>query len=245
MTFMAPLALLLTVFLFAGCKENDHESFIRAEVDGNPKSTSAVSVERLPGSNDLVSFSGSFRDGTSIGFRVSSQPSFATGTYSFRGSEMLPVTLLSFTLTVTDFKPVLKWSTAQETGLSSFTVERSPTGTNFQPIGSVPATNTATVHNYELPDNGINTLSTYYYRLRVTDSSGQFNYSSVLLYNASNMYVAYLEDGMVRMKGYNGRVDVTAHDRNKRIVEGSFTFDVKNDAGEVRQVRNGSFRVNY
>ena len=236
--------LLLLSSVFFSCKDSGNETYIRAGIDGSEKSTKQISIEKIPQSNELGLFSGVFPDGSTIGFRLNTQPAYDTGSYHFRQTEP-PVVLTSFSLQIIDFKPVLKWSTAQETNLQTFILERSTDGLSWQGIGSMPGTNTASPQNYSLPDNAANALINYYYRLKMVDVDGSFRYSSVILYNGAGDYIAYLTMGTDKLKGYNGTLQITAHDRTKKMVEGSFSFDVRTNSGQVKQVRNGSFRIYY
>jgi hypothetical protein len=144
-----------------------------------------------------------------------------------------------------NFKPQLKWSTSQETSLQSFIIERSTDGLVFQNLGSVAATNTNTVQNYVFTDASVNIQSRFYYRLKMLDTDGHFAFSQILAYAGDSDYIAYLGEGQEKFKGYNGQLQVTGHDRTRRIVTGTFSFDVRNNLQEVKQVRNGSFRINY
>lgn len=243
------MRIFVPLFIFflslCGCKDNEQDSYISAQIDGINKTSKNFSIERIPQTNELALFSAVFGDGTSIGFRLNTQPSYDTGIYNFRLSDALPATLVSFSLQVVNFQPQLKWSTAQETNLQSFIVERSTDGTVFQNMGSVAATNTATVQNYVFTDASVNILSRFYYRLKMFDSSGQFSYSGIIVYSGDADYIAYLGEGAEKLKGYNGNLQVTGHDRNRRIVTGSFSFDVRTNSQQAKQVRNGSFRIIY
>ena len=232
-------------FFLLGCKDSGNETYIRASIDGSDKSTTQLSIEKIPQSNELGLFTGVFPDGSSIGFRLNTQPAYDTGSYHFRLADAPPVVLTSFSLQIIDFRPALKWSTAQETNLQTFILERSTDGLNWQSIGSLPGTNTANPQNYSLPDNAANALINYYYRLKMVDVDGSFRYSSVILYNGAGDYIAWLTVGPDKLKGFNGTLQITAHDRTRKMVEGSFSFDVRTNTGQVKQVRNGSFRIYY
>lgn len=72
----------------------------------------------------------------------------------------------------------VKWSTANESGIKNYVVERSEDGTGFTPVNSVSATNLATGASYawtdEHPLAGNN-----YYRIRGNDESGKITYSNI------------------------------------------------------------------
>ncbi len=74
----------------------------------------------------------------------------------------------------------LHWTTASETNNELFTVERSADGFEFLPIANIKgAINSTNFINYSIKDlnplNGIN-----YYRLKQTDSDGEFEYSEII-----------------------------------------------------------------
>jgi hypothetical protein len=72
----------------------------------------------------------------------------------------------------------VKWSTANESGIKNYVVERSEDGTDFTARNTVDATNVATGAVYawtdEHPSAGNN-----YYRIRGNDESGKISYSNI------------------------------------------------------------------
>ncbi|MBL0070474.1 MAG: T9SS type A sorting domain-containing protein [Bacteroidetes bacterium] len=92
----------------------------------------------------------------------------------------LPVELVSFEAKCVDKQMNLHWTTASETNNELFTVERSADGFEFLPIANIKgAINSTNFINYSIKDlnplNGIN-----YYRLKQTDSDGEFEYSEII-----------------------------------------------------------------
>lgn len=92
----------------------------------------------------------------------------------------LPLTLLNFTA-VPDGKDVLlQWKTAEEVQTSEFIIERSRDGNSYAQLGNpVPAAgNSSAALSYSAKDddpfNGVN-----YYRLRMVNQDGSFQYSPV------------------------------------------------------------------
>lgn len=91
----------------------------------------------------------------------------------------LPVNFSAFTATKSGNQALLQWQTAQEENSHDFSIQRSTDGTNYVPIGDVPAAgNSATATNYTFTDvapaNGLN-----YYRLKETDLNGYSMYSPI------------------------------------------------------------------
>ena len=94
----------------------------------------------------------------------------------------LPVTLVAFTAQAEGPAAVrLRWATAQELSNTGFVVERSPDARAFAAIGSVAVAGTsATRHDYTLLDQKLPAgAALLYYRLRQTDTNGDFTYSPV------------------------------------------------------------------
>ena len=94
----------------------------------------------------------------------------------------LPVTLIDFAARTEGPAAVrLTWATATELNNAGFTVERSLDARAFTTVGTVAGAGTSTVrHDYALLDATLPSGATLlYYRLRQTDLSGDFSYSSV------------------------------------------------------------------
>ena len=122
-----------------------------------------------------------------------SSPSNAVRQFSvymkwFNYPSTLPVKLSSFSATLNNNSKVdLKWSTATETNLSHFVVERSSDGTSYSDAGMVFAYgNTASKVDYTLADN-ISSIQSgvIYYRLRSVDVDGKNQYSDVRIIRIS------------------------------------------------------------
>ncbi|MCO6497972.1 MAG: T9SS type A sorting domain-containing protein [Chitinophagaceae bacterium] len=93
----------------------------------------------------------------------------------------IPVKLMSFSGVVQDDKGILNWKTATEQNSSYFEVQKSKDGTNnFVSIGRVNASgNSNSVKEYTLTDNSLSELN--YYRLKMVDRDGKYDYSNTLL----------------------------------------------------------------
>jgi hypothetical protein len=94
----------------------------------------------------------------------------------------LPVELARFEAVAVRQDAVLSWATASELNNDHFTVERSTTGSNFLPIGTVRGQGTSTrTTEYSFIDNGAGHLAaeTVYYRLHQVDLEGNSSYSPV------------------------------------------------------------------
>jgi uncharacterized protein Veg len=95
----------------------------------------------------------------------------------------LPLNLVTFKGSLQNGTTLLEWQTANEINTSNFVVERSTDGRNFQQIGTVPATGNAGVTNkYSYTDYDVTrqSSSVVYYRLKVVDIDGSYNYSDIV-----------------------------------------------------------------
>ena len=86
-------------------------------------------------------------------------------------SELLPVALENYTVTLRDGKVKVRWTTSAENNNARFNIERSADGKKFTEIAAIPATGNTTGKTYEWVDeNPLANLS--YYRLTQTDLDG-------------------------------------------------------------------------
>jgi len=102
----------------------------------------------------------------------------------------LPLNLLTFTGRYINQQSQLKWETEQEENTSSFIVERSIGGSNFEKIGAVAAkgnTTGLTSYSYTDRDASLYSPATLYYRLKMVDMDGTYKYSSVVVITTDNI----------------------------------------------------------
>ncbi|MDB5203419.1 MAG: hypothetical protein JWQ27_2828 [Ferruginibacter sp.] len=103
------------------------------------------------------------------------------------GNLVLPLTLTDFTAKASKQSVVLQWKTANEINSSYFIIERSNNGTQFNSEGNVQATalpGQGANYNFTdaTPEAGIN-----YYRLKIVDKDGRFEYSKVVNANIADI----------------------------------------------------------
>jgi hypothetical protein len=94
----------------------------------------------------------------------------------------LPVTLISFEAVLLENNQVeLSWKTSKEVNSSYFTIEKSTNGINFEEAGTVSAKgNSKILNHYSFTDeNHLTSSGTIYYRLRIVDLDGTFEYSKL------------------------------------------------------------------
>ncbi len=95
----------------------------------------------------------------------------------------LPVNLLLFKGYTIDRTNKIEWSTAAESNLEGFILEKSNDKENFVPIGNIAYSNT---NNYSFLDKNID-QNVAYYRLKQLDKSGNYQYSFIIsVHNKSN-----------------------------------------------------------
>ena len=99
---------------------------------------------------------------------------------TFTFASILPVKLADFSAKAANNTTQLSWTTETEENTSSFIIERSSDGSNFEAIDKVNASgNSSSTKNYSATDkhpvNGTN-----YYRLKTTDIDGRFEYSKTI-----------------------------------------------------------------
>jgi hypothetical protein len=111
----------------------------------------------------------------------------ASGTCTYPGATT-PVELLSFTARILSGNTAsLMWVTASEKNSSYFSIEKSNDAVNFSEIGTVKAQgNSANIVNYRFEDSHFD--GTAYYRLKIIDQDGTFEYSDVYVLQSVHDY---------------------------------------------------------
>lgn len=101
----------------------------------------------------------------------------------YRNSNILPLTLLSFTGESLGKKIMLNWKAANQTDVSYYAIERSFTATGFTEIGRVSSNRSNPyIQQYQFTDAGFNTGKNFY-RLKMVDKNGHYTYSNIILIN--------------------------------------------------------------
>jgi Secretion system C-terminal sorting domain len=105
----------------------------------------------------------------------------------------LPITLGEFTVTINNNNSVyLEWKTYSESNSKQFEIERSIDGVNFERINIIAgAGNSASIKYYNYTDDNLPGKNKVYYRLKLVDIDGQYQYSKTLLlrFKAGSFYV--------------------------------------------------------
>lgn len=94
--------------------------------------------------------------------------------------EALPVDLMTFKGSSIQHDVILQWTTVSEINTDFFRIERSVDGIEFEGIGAKKAFNEGEViRNYAYTDRAL-AANHYYYRLKMIDFDGSFEYSDVI-----------------------------------------------------------------
>ncbi len=117
-----------------------------------------------------------------------------SGTFSnvtqLTSAVFLPVSLTSFTGSLVNGNSELKWLTEEEINSAWYEVERSADGQQFTTIGKVASANSVTGSTYGYTDRTVATGKNYY-RLKMVDIDGQFEYSHVIIVNNNGSAVQF------------------------------------------------------
>ncbi len=93
------------------------------------------------------------------------------------GDGIVPVELVSFSAVVAGSQVNLSWKTATENNNLGFEIQRAGDEKEWQKVGFVEGTNTATIQSYQFTDKPQNVNGTLYYRLKQIDVDGTFSLS--------------------------------------------------------------------
>jgi hypothetical protein len=115
---------------------------------------------------------GAGNNGFSLAFQLNHFTLFA----ATASSAVLPIELVDFNGQKTENGTQLSWQTASETRFSHFDIERSLNGTLFEKIGETKANGSNS--NYTFIDP--NPFNTMYYRLKINDLDGKFEFSKII-----------------------------------------------------------------
>lgn len=99
--------------------------------------------------------------------------------YKIVPNVVTPVSLLTFSGTKSPLFNDLRWTTAFEESIENYIIEYSRDGRNYTEIGTVPSIGSTDVHTYTFRHNIVSN-DKLFYRLRITEQSGTFNYSPTI-----------------------------------------------------------------
>ncbi len=93
-------------------------------------------------------------------------------------TNVLPITIASFTAANSNCAANLSWITSQEINAANFEIEQSTNGTTFTKLASVAAKGLSNGASYSY--NAAQDQGTAYYRLKLVDKDGTYKYSGIV-----------------------------------------------------------------
>jgi hypothetical protein len=104
----------------------------------------------------------------------------------------LPVKLINFSAMLRDDKTRISWTTAEESEMDRFEVQRSVDGTTFNSFGTLICSNQRIATDYSFTDYSP-AHGTSYYRLKMLEKDGKISYSKVVTvqFNTDNTTTLY------------------------------------------------------
>lgn len=170
----------------------------------------------------------------------------------------LPLTLTDFSADLNNSYVICRWHTTQEINSSHFIVQRSSDGNSYRDIGRVTAAGNVS-NAYHFSDDLSSIIqqpSTIYYRLKIMDKDGKFDYSSVaivktrqkssvtILPNPAHAFIQIKGNGLQQMELFNayGKLLMikTLHQNNNNILNiahlpgGVYVVRLKDTHGDIR-----------
>jgi hypothetical protein len=92
---------------------------------------------------------------------------------------ILPIKLLNFALQKNQSSIALSWTTAEESNMDHFEIQRAENARDFVSVGSIPTKNQLTQTNYSFEDKKpLKNIS--YYRLKMVGGQGDVSYSKII-----------------------------------------------------------------
>lgn len=175
-----------------------------------------------------------------------------SGDRDWRNSTVLPISIISFSLSYREPDARLVWEVENEFSTSNYTVERSANGTNFITIHTVSAKNNGrNIYSYTdvLTNFSPNTL---YYRIKQTDKNGTSYYTNTAVLKLSsknklevspNPFAGYVNLFITSEKSQKAFVRIT--DAKGRIVKtDAIAVQRGNNSIQITDLENLS-RGNY
>lgn len=170
-------------------------------------------------------------NGTNFNSQPTRQYGSRFGCFSFPQQVPLPVKLLSFTGTYKNNISLLNWVVENQVNFSYYEVERSIDGSKFESIGKQNKLGTGLEkQQYQFADDISSVFAdAYYYRLRMVDQDGHYNYSNIIIIRKDGVKAGGLtispnpvvNGGFVTARfeaARNGLVEVAVFDMSGKIL---------------------------
>ena len=140
---------------------------------GAPLDSVSLDFSNISGANNNPKFQ------IQINFQTSAKGNDRYDNLTLEGDPVsLPLLLQSFNGTITNNNAKLTWTASNEVNVKEYQVEASTDRKNFEVLDVVSANNKKGLNDYEY--TGVAPKTTTYYRLKMIDNNGSFNYSSLV-----------------------------------------------------------------
>ena len=149
---------------------------------------------------------------------------------------VIPVTITDFVASKQNESVLLKWYATFETSFRQYDIERSTDAIHFNKIASEAGRNLA---NYSFTDNKLPSGSIVYYRLKMIDIDGSFNYSKTIAIRLNNNF----SNALVYPNPTMGTLQITLTE----AIASNTTLIVTDVTGRVVKQKNimkGVFSIN-
>ena len=149
-----------------------------------------------------------------------------SGIYS---ATTLPLELISFEARPKDKDVILDWTTAYEENFEGFLIERSLDGETFLEIGTKESLgNSISRTEYQWIDQNVPSVNRLYYRLKMMDLDGLFEYSTIEVVNFEYAHFSSLEISPNPMKHSTQIAFYSSH-------EGKASLSISDMTGKILQ----------
>ncbi len=147
---------------------------------------------------------------------------------------VLPIDLIRFYFEENNNTIEFHWETENEINFSHFELEKSLDGNNFKHAQSITSTNKSSGDNYTSGAFNVSEAKGYY-RLKLIDNNGAFEYSSILHYNGSKLEASFYPNPV----GLDGAIHFSTE------TTAAFTVSILNVSGKVLKTENLSGKLQY
>jgi hypothetical protein len=163
------------------------------------------------------------------------------------GANVLPVELAAFDATYANKRVLLSWTTESEENSAYFEVERSVDGINFERIETETAAgfSSTRIDYYSIDSQPLQ--GTSYYRLRMVDIDGTFEYSSIraininnVTYAVANAYPNPVAGGTILVTGLWGATAYALVDASGHTLQ-TGSIDAANNGIDVGNISSGIY----
>jgi hypothetical protein len=170
-----------------GLAGGSYNTTLTAESTPGVTDIATLRILKRPSSGGVWTLNGTA--GTNAGTNTSpivvrnGMSNFSQFTIAGNSLNPLPLTLMAFNGRLEKETVLLQWKTMNEINTSFFSIERSVDGFGFAEIGKVAAANIGTAENsYSYKDANL-FAGKYFYRLKMIDKDGRFEYSNILSFS--------------------------------------------------------------